>query len=697
MAIIGRIRKRVGLLIFFVGAAMVLFILGDLFSSNAGFANQNSDVIGVIDGEKVRYQEFEQRYEKILENVKKQQQTENVDPNTQDMVREQTWGIFVNDLVLGKEYEKLGLSCSPEELYEMCTGKNPHPQVKQAFTDPKTGNFDPSTVVRFLKDLPNRDETVQREWKNFEDAIMEERIAEKFKNIVKLGLNATTEEAKKNYEDASRSASIRFIKLDFNTVPDADVKVEDKDLEKYYGTYSYKYKQAETIRKVEYVSFDVTASAEDRAEVQNWMDKKKDEFISAENTISFVNQNSDVLFDSSYRAKGAFAPAIDTVLFNAPIGTSTGLFEESGSLKIAKLLNEKMVADSVKARHILIKIENNDTAKALAKADSLKNAIKKGSNFDMLAMLFSQDPGSGSKGGDLGWFRQGMMVKEFNDACFNGKVGDMPIVTSQFGVHLIEVTGKGPATRQIQVAILERSIQPSQKTYDNIYNKASEFAMKNQTGQSFDSALVKQNLNKRIADNIRENDKNIPGLEQPRELIRWAYTAKIGDVSKVFTFGDKYVIAHLTNIKNKGVLPLEEVKEQVAAEVRKQKKSELLVEKIKNAGSGNIDAIAQKLNITATDADNITFSGGFIPALGNEPKVIGAVFGTKANSFTKPIVGDNGVILAYVKSVNAPVEQKDISAYGKQITDQLKSRSDYELFNALKENANIKDDRGKFY
>ena len=166
----------------------------------------------------------------------------------------------------------------------------------------------------------------------------------------------------------------------------------------------------------------------------------------------------------------------------------------------------------------------------------MKNAIKKGSKFDMLAMMFSQDPGSGSKGGDHGWFRTGMMVKEFNDACFDSKVGDMPIVTSQFGVHLIEVTAKGPSTRQVQVAILQRKIEPSQKTYDLLYNKASEFAVKNTTGESFDSSIVKQGLNKRIADNIRENDKNVPGLEQPRELVRWAYAAKKNDVSKVFTF-----------------------------------------------------------------------------------------------------------------------------------------------------------------
>ena len=264
-------------------------------------------------------------------------------------------------------------------------------------------------------------------------------------------------------------------------------------------------------------------------------------------------------------------------------------------------------------------------------------------------------------------------------------------------VHLIEVTAKGSSTRQIQVAYLQRKIEPSQKTYDLLYNKASEFAIKNTTGEAFDSSIVKQGLNKRIADNIRENDKNVPGLEQPRELVRWAYGAKKNDVSKVFTFGDKYVLAHLTDIKDKGYLPLESVKEQVTAEVRKQKKGQLLAEKITNAGAGSIDAIAQKLNVTAADADNINFANGYVAGIGNEPKVIGTIFSTKPNQVTKPIIGDNGVTIVMVKSINEGVTTKDFSANIKQLADQRKSRSDYELFNALKEKANIEDNRGKFY
>ncbi|HQW23360.1 MAG TPA: peptidylprolyl isomerase, partial [Bacteroidia bacterium] len=421
------------------------------------------------------------------------------------------------------------------------------------------------------------------------------------------------------------------------------------------------------------------------------------EYAETSDNLSFVSQNTDGAVDTTYHAKGTLPVMVDTALFNAAIGTIVGPYEEGNSVKVSKLTGEKVVSDSVKARHILINIMDGDSTKAMATADSLKNAVKKGAKFADLAMMFSKDQGSAIKGGDLGWFRQGMMVPTFNDACFNGKKGDMPIVTSQFGIHLIEILDKSAGSKQVQVLTLERKIEPSQRTYDAAYNKANEFASKNSTGEAFDSAIVKQGLNKRIADNIRENDKNIPGLDQPRELVRWAYTAKKGELSKIFTFGDKYVMAHLVGIKEKGTLPLDEVKDAVTVEARKIKKAQMLLDKFNAAGSGDVDAIAQKLNVTATDADNVNFANSYIPGMGNEPAMVGTIFAMKAGQTSKAIKGENSVAVIMVKSFTTPPATTDFSANIKQLQDQRKSRSDYEVQNTLKEKANIADNRAKFY
>ncbi|MEO8086279.1 MAG: peptidylprolyl isomerase [Bacteroidota bacterium] len=698
MAVIGRIRKRVGLLIFFVGASMVLFILGDLVTSNKGIMGGSNDVLGVVGGEKVRYPEFEKKVETLIENYKANTQKDNVDQATTDQLREQAWTMELNNLILGKEYKKLGISCGPEELYDMCTGKNVHEQIKTAFTNKENGQFNPQDVVKFLKDLPTREESVQKQWKNFEDAITEERIAQKYKDAIKGGLFTTTAEAKANYEETGRAASIRFIRMDYSTLVDSTIKLEDSDLKSYYNEHQNEFKQAETIRKVEYVTFDVKPSMEDNKEGEEWMNKKKEEFATSTNDSIFVNQNGDVPFDSTYKPKGSMPPALDT-MFDAQIGTVIGPYIESGTYKLAKITSFKMVSDSVKARHILIKIQNGDTTSAQNKADSIKALIKKGQKFGDLAKKYSEDPGSAIKDGDLGWFKPGMMVQPFNDACFNGKKGDLPIVTSQFGIHLIEIMDKGPATKQVQFAVLAHKVEPSQKTYDKIYQDAQKFATDNATSVLFDSAVVKQGLNKRIADNLKESDKNIAGLESPREMVRWAYKANKGEVSKVLTFGDKYVIGKLTEIKEKGILPMEAVKDPVTAGAMKLKKAEKLIEQFntKAAGATTIDAIGQKMNLPVMPAENVTFSNPYLQGVGNEPRLVGNIFAMKSGQTSKAIRGENAVFVIVVDKITEPAATKDYSANQKQLGDQKKQRSDYEVFNALKEKANVADNRGKFY
>jgi peptidyl-prolyl cis-trans isomerase D len=697
MAVIGKIRKRAGLLIAFIGVSLLAFILGDVLTSGSGLFGAQSDIVGEIGGEKIRYTEFEKRVEMLTENYRLNTQSDNIDQNTQDMLREQAWGMFVNDNTLGLEYKKLGITVSPEELYLMCTGPNPHPQVKQAFSNPNTGEFDASSVVKFLKDLPNREETTQRQWRQFEDAIREERIASKYKDMIKAGIFITSEEAKNAYNEGQRSASVRYFRLDYNTIPDSLVKIEESDLKAYHSANANKYKQTEAIRKIEYVTFDISPSAADRQEASDWINTKAEEFAESTNDMAFVNQYSDTPFDSTYHVKGSLAPVLDTVMFNSPAGTVVGPYMDGDIFKISKLVSERFMPDSVKARHILISIENNDTAKALSTADSLKNAIKRGSKFADLAKQLSKDPGSGSNGGDLGWFRQGAMVQPFNDACFLGKKGDMPVVASQFGVHLIEIMDKGVPSKQIQVATLERKVEPSQKTYDDIFAKANVFASTNNTAALFDSACIREGLTKRIADNIRETDKNIPGLDSPRELIRWTYEADKGDISKAFSVGEKYVVAHLSDIKDKGTLSLENVREQVTAEVRKEKKATLLIEKINAAGASGFDDLAAKLNVTPATAESVNFQNPYVQGLGNEVKVVGAIFGLKAGKMSKPISGETGVTVVYVNAFTEPAATTDFSSNTKQLKDQRSSRSEYEVVNALKEKANIEDNRGKFY
>jgi peptidyl-prolyl cis-trans isomerase D len=204
-------------------------------------------------------------------------------------------------------------------------------------------------------------------------------------------------------------------------------------------------------------------------------------------------------------------------------------------------------------------------------------------------------------------------------------------------------------------------------------------------------------LNKRVADNLKEADKNVPGLEQPRELVRWAYKAEKDEVSKVFTIGDKYIVARLVAINEKGVSPMENVKDRVTAGAKKVKKGEMLAEKIKASGATTVDAIAQKMGLTPVTADNVTFANNYIQGLGNEPKVLGTIFSMKAGTTSQVIKGDNGVYVVNVERFNEPPANADFAAMQKQVADQRKQRSEYEIQTALKEKMGVEDYRGRFY
>lgn len=699
MAVIGTIRNKAGwLIIAIVGFGLAAFILGDLFNSNRSMFSSDTSVAEIA-GDKVSIQEFEERVQRIIDNYKLNSGEENIEQSLMDMLREQAWTQLVDEIVLKRQYEAAGVTVTSDELFDMVQGKNPHPQVQKAFTDPKTGVFNASEVVRFLKNMDQDPSGASRErWVAFEKALQDERISQKYNNLIKQALYVTTFEAKQDYINKGKMAKIKYLVVNYNTIPDSTITPTENELREYYNSHQYQYKQ-ETSRKIEYVTFEVTPSEEDKFYTQKWISDQYEDFKNANNDTLFLKRNG-VTVDNTFYKKGSLPDQLDSVMFASPAGTMVGPYFENNAYKLAKLSEVKQMPDSVKARHILLKInEGEDAEKVKAEADSLRKLIKGGASFDELAKTLSEDPGSASKGGDLGWFKEGTMVKPFNDSCFNGKKGDMPIVESSFGVHLIEIRDIGKTDKRVRVSILEKNLEPGDKTHDSVFYKASEFASKYNTAEAFEKAVTEQGLSKRIADNLKEADKRIPGLDSPRELIRWAYQAKKGEISKVYQFDNKYVVAHLTEVNEEGVSPLENIKEEITAAVRKEKKAKMISEKLNNQmkEAASMEVLGRKLGQLVQTADHLSFSSSNIPGLGRELSLIGTIFTLKEDQISKPIEGETGVFIVMVESFTEPPDTKDYSASKNQMQQYIQQQADNSASEALKEQANIIDNRGKFY
>lgn len=693
MAVIGKIREKSTLILIIIGGALLAFVLGDLLGNKGSMGGPVN--IGEINGHEIQGLDFEAR---VSKNIADYEERNSVPANEEvtSSIRDMVWNQLLIEYIVKKEIEKLGIEVSPEELFDMVRGNDPHPQVRQAFSNPQTGQFNPDDVIRYLKTM-DQDPSgkAKNQWVQFEKSIKEERLQAKYYNLIKKGLYPTLSEAKRFYSDASKMFNVRFVAKRYATLIDSTIEVSDKELKAYYSENIKKYQQEEPMREIKYITYQILPSENDKLETEKWFKEKMEEFIASTDDSLFLAANSDGTPTFTYFAKASGLPdRLDTVVFNMEKGQVFGPYIEFNTYKASKIIDFKLSPDSVKARHILINIEG-DTARAKALADSLKSlVVSKKRKFEDLAKEYSKDFGSAQEGGSLGWFKEGVMVPPFNDACFNGKKGDLPIVTSQFGIHLIEILDKGAESKKVQLATLERKIEPSGATYDKYFNEATAFSIKYNSAEAFVKGAEENGLNIRTQE-LKQTDRFVADLESPRELIRWAFNGKVNEISDPFRFGEKFVVACITDAKEKGDIPFEKVKDDVTAEVRKNKKAEQFIKEM--SGASNIEELSQKLNLPLERGDNISFSSFSIPGMGREPYVVGKLTTLNKGQMSIPIKGDQGVYVVYIENIIDAPEISDYSGYKTSIKQSWTSRVNNEVFEALKEKASVKDDRTKFY
>lgn len=687
-----------------IGLALGAFILGDMLNSGSNLMKPSQMEIGEIDGESVQYPEFQKKVEELSEIYKMNTQQTQIDENTWEQIREQVWQGYLNENIIGKTSDDLGLTVSSEELFDLVQGNNPDPIIQQLFRNPQTGAVDKSAILQFLKSLDTNATPQQKSyWLYIETQIKEGKIRTKYNTLVSKGLYVTSDEAKSSLDAKNKNANFQYVVLTYASIPDSSVKISNSDLKDYFSKHEGDYKQEKT-RKIEYVTFDVLPSAADNAATQKWVNDSKEEFATVTDNEQYINVNSDQRFDPGFYKKDELQPALAEWAFSAQPGDFYGPYFENNEYKLAKVDQFKMLPDSVQASHILINPQTvGNMQKATALVDSIKKLIENGANFGELATKYSEDPGSASKGGDLGWFKRKQMVPEFEEAAFNGDVNKIYVAQTRFGFHIIKPTKKGKETNQVRLAILSRKVEPSNETYQKVYSETSKFASENTTVEAFNKSVIDQKLNKKIA-TMKENDREISGLESSRPLVRAAFLGEKGNIvvnnegSSIFEFGNKFVIASLVDATEEGNSTFEEAKLRVELAVRKEKKAKMLAEKLSNAASGQTDlaGIASKLSTDVREASGVNFTTFSIPAIGFEPAVIGTVCSIPEGKVSAPVEGNNGVYLTKVTSFNT-TSNTDLKGEKTRLAQSLGSRAGSQVFESLKKSVEVVDKRSKFY
>lgn len=707
MATLQKIRNRGVFIGIIIGGALLAFIAGDALKSGGSLLANSRNEMAEIAGESVNIRDFQNRFNHSLE-VNKLMSGKNSIPSEQtERLREQVWQQMVQEFVMNREYDELGISISSEELFDMVQGRNIDPTIRQLFQN-ENGLVDKDQVVATLKKLiaaPNG--TPQKAyWLNIEESIITQRNLAKYNTLVQKGLYMPNPLVKDMVDKGSKKVDFNYLVKSYNLISDSTIAVTESEIRDYYTKHEDLFKQTES-RKIDYVSFDIEPSTEDYKATEQWVVDLKEDFTTESNNIQFVELNGDSDFNTYFFKQDELTnKEVNAFAFTANKGDVFGPYFENEMYKMAKLNEVKMLPDSVKARHILIRPINGDFKSAEAKADSLKALLAKGNSFAKLAKDNSSDQGSAVNGGDLGWFTQGKMVQPFNDAAFSSKKNEVKVVLTQFGAHVIQVTNMSKAVKKVQLAIVDRKVEASQKTIQLAYTKARTFAGNNLDAASFSKAITAENLNRRTA-NLKRETKLIPGLENSRDLVRAAYNTDDmesvllnSDNSAVFEFGNKFVVAILSDIKEEGIASIQDKVSEIKRAIRKDKKAELIIaEMAKNSvGAQSLLSVAQKENLEVKTATDISFQSFQIPGAGIEPKVISTAAMLEKGKISSPVKGNQGVYMLVVTNENKDeVSDITVKAFKTRLEQGYQYRTNYQAFQALKDNANVIDKRYKFY
>ncbi|QNF32562.1 SurA N-terminal domain-containing protein [Adhaeribacter swui] len=702
MSLINKIREKSGVAVGLIALAMVVFmVLGDLLGPNSRLFGSNN-VVGEIAGEKITIEEFDQVLEGIKNNYASQTGKQ---PNENEMVslREQAWNQLIVKVAYQKELDRLGISVSEEELIDMVQGNNIHPAIKQAFTNPQTQQFDRSLVKNYLRDqLPKAPLEQQAAWTNFESNLGPERALTKYNNLIRLSNYVTTTEAKQYLEEQNAKASLKYLLVPFSSISDSTIKVTDDQLQAYFDKNKEKYKVEEG-RSIEYVTIPVSPSKEDSAATKQEFDDIVKQFATVENDSLFVSANSDVPFNGQFVNPGSIPDKLKGA--DLQEGAIFGPYLENGMYTIYKVTAVKDNGPaSARASHILLRWDNDTPAAkaaAKAKAQDVLNQIKGGADFALMARQYGTD-GTASVGGDLGYFSEGAMVAPFEKAVFDAKApGLIPnLVETQFGYHIIKVTS--PKTnRSYQIATIQRAVTPSETTRDLAFKKADQIQGESKNAEDFRKNIAQdKTLTKAEAKSIKISDRAVNTLANAREIVRWAFNDKtdVGTVSPVFEVDDQFVVALLTGKNEKGYASIKDIKEELTVAVRNELKSKQITDKLKSM-SGSLEQIAAKYGAGATvqTANDVTFAAGNINGLGLEPEVVGSAFGLNPGKRSAPIAGQSGVVLLEVTGVNKTPGDQDIAAARKQLEANRSARIEGGTYQYIREQANIKDERVKFF
>jgi peptidyl-prolyl cis-trans isomerase D len=720
MAILSKIRDRSMFLILIVGLALFAFVL-DPSSIQQFFSSTKVNSIGEVNGESIDREEFARQVEAY--------KTQSGGRATQMQAVNAVWNNILSEKIFQSQLDKAGIVVGEKDIWEAMVAL-PDIQNSALFKN-EVNLFDEEKLKEYIANMKDEAEAGNTQtwlnWLSTEKSIKENLERRAYSSLVTAGLGASLKEGEREFEFNNTKIDAKYVFVPYSSIPDSLGIVSKDKIQSYLEENSKRFK-SEATRSLQYIKFDILPSDADDAEVkkivESYIDDREEYSNAAKATVKieglkntsnyedFINDNkSDLSIDNSYKFKNQISASISDAIFEASVGDVVGPYKNSGYYKISKIVETLKLPDSVKSSHIIVPFAGTTRSVSSKTRDEAKKTIDSifklvrysKTKFAKIADEVNTD-GTKGKGGDIGWVRKDQAFsagfdKDFADFIYKNKAGSIKVVETAFGFHVIRIGEQTKLQDVVRLATFSRLIEASEETENTIFEQAETLASNLSDGKKISDLAKDSNYKIKSALNLKILAENIPGLNNQRQIVTWAYDneRELNDSKRfdVDVDGKRgYAVVVLNGKTEKGGLVLSsEILLKIRPELVNKKKAALIKEKMSGV---TLEEIAKNSNTTVRSTSLVTLASPLLSGVGNEPKIVGAMSTLKLDEVSDEIEGEKGVFVVMVTKRIAATELDNYNTFRNKIVGKLKARS-YQLYEVLQEAADVKDNRSKFF
>jgi len=683
-----------------IGGAMVLFIVSDFINSGSGFFQQMSANVAKVNGDKIKIEDYQRKIDQLNDVVKMEYGNQTND-EMGEQIQQMVWENTITEKVIADECDKLGMMVTKEELADILFGQHISPLIMSSRLFRNADNqFDPNVVKQIIAMVDNQEiaeqysqedfKTIRNTWQYWEHATKTGRLQEKYQGLLAKAMVSNPLDAKYSYESGKTSVDILCTSKNYFAIADSTITVDEKDVKALYEKKKEQFKRENKMADIQYIAFEIAPSKEDIQEVANTLSDIRNQ-MNAENEEMkiLVNTNSETPFVEGYMTEEQVPENLKGFAFSGSDSVyGPVLFDNKFTM--AKVTKRGIFApDSVKLSVIVLDPKEEG---AKEKADSLEALIAAGADFATLAAENSKAQNA-KKGGEIGMVTDVELTRDLAEKVFSTPAGKSFRMEENGAIQIFYVNEVGKSVAKVQLAIIEQTVTASSRTRNELYSKLQQYVTKNKEAGLFEAEAPKANMPLQVQKNLDINATSVNGLKKMREAVKWVFENEEGAVSDVIE-GENWLVAiAVDKIYDKGYRSLEEVRDALVAELRRDKKGEMLVAEMQGKTAAQLEAMGYHTDTVR----GVTFANSYAGAMGNEPKLVAHANYVEIGKTSEPINGQNAAYIFTVLNKQDNPREYDEKEEMVMLSAREQYSTNYFCIEALKRLAEIEDFRYKYY